>query len=419
MTPSSTKLGTRLVAGATILAATVFVPASVATRAEGAARVRAFTKAGGTGFAGDGGPAAAASLASPAGVASDATGDVAIADTDNCRVRYVPNRNVRAFGIAMRRGDIYTIAGSTCGSSGDGGPGTEARLSFPDDVAFDTEGDVLVADTGNNEIRKVSATTGSISLVAGTGVAGAGGDGRPATAAQLDGPEGIAVDAADDLYVADTNNCEVREVPGRVGVSAGALVSGHIRTIAGDGTCGDTGDGHDATRAELRAPADVAVDDHGDALIADTGNRLVREVAVVAGTNFGVAMSPGDIYTVVGSGTYNPYFGDGLPAVSDASSLSFPNGVALDTTGNLYVTDTYGRGVRVVPATGGTTFGMPTQADGVYTLAGAGPAESPTAGGTARDPLVYPARVAVDASGEVFVADVGNNSVELLEPPPG
>ena len=187
-----------------------------------------------------------------------------------------------------------------------------------------------------------------------------------------------------------------------------------IYRVAGDGTCGMRGDGGKATRAELLTPTDVAVDAHGNLLVSDTGNRLVREVASAAGTNFGVAMAAGDIYTVAGSGTYNPYFGDGLPAVSDASALSFPTGIALDAIGNLYVADTYGRGVRVVPVVPGTSFGITVQAGGMYTVAGAGPAESATAGGSARETVVYPSRLALDAAGDVFVADIGNNRVVML-----
>ena len=152
-----------------------------------------------------------------------------------------------------------------------------------------------------------------------------------------------------DLFIADTNNCRVREVPTRFGINERAAIAGDIYTVAGDGTCGDSGDNGAATNAELLTPADVAVDSHANLLIADTGNRRVREVAAVTGTNFGVAMSAGNIYTVGGSGSYSVYFGDGLPAASDAVSLNFPTGVALDAAGDLFVADAYGRAVREVP----------------------------------------------------------------------
>ena len=127
-------------------------------------------------------------------------------------------------------------------------------------------------------------------------------------------------------------------------------------------------------------------------------------------------MSAGNIYTVAGSGSYSVYFGDGLPAASDAVSLNFPTGVALDAAGDLFVADAYGRAVREIPASAGASFGINTQIGAAYTIAGAGPAESPTAGGTAHESVVYPSKLAVDASGRVYVADAGNNSVEMLAP---
>jgi secreted PhoX family phosphatase len=389
MTPSA-KLGTRLAAAAIIVAASTLATASVASDASGAARVTVVSGAGQPALTGDGGPAARATLASPAGVAVDAAG-VAIADTGNCRVRFVPNADGKGFGITMRKADIYTIAGSKCGASERSGPAISAELSFPAGVAFDTAGNLYIADTGNNAIRKVSAATGVMSTIA---------------AGELNGPSGIAVDPVGDLFIADTNNCRIREVS----------ASGAITTVAGNGSCGDAGDNGPASSAELLTPSDVAVDAHGNLIIADTGNRRVREVAAAAGTNLGIAMSAGNIYTVAGSGSYSVYFGDGLPAASDAVSLNFPTGVAVDAAGNLFVADAYGRAVREVPAVSGPSFGIDTQAGAAYTVAGAGPAESPTAGGTAHDGVVYPSKLAIDATGRVIVADTGNNTVEMLAP---
>ena len=403
MTPSS-KLGTRIAVGAIIAVSVAFASASIATRASGAARVSPVAGSGAPGSDGDGGPATQAKLSSPAGVAVDGVGDVIIVDTGNCRVREVPTAAGTNFGIRMRAKDIYTIAGSTCGSAANGGPATNAKLAFPTGVALDLVGDVFVADSGNNEVHMITVGTGAISTIAGPG--------------DLDGPTGVAMNAAGDLFIADTNNCRVREVPAANGTKFGmAMTSGHIYTIAGTGTCGYSGNGDLATRATLRTPTGVAVDAHGNVLIADTGNRVVREVATGPGTNFGVAMTADHIYTVAGSGTYNVYFGDGLPAASDASSISFPQGIAVDPAGDLYVADTYARAVRAIPTAPGTSFGLPTQANAVFTIAGAGPAESPTAGGTNHDGIVYPSSVAVDARGKVYVADTGSNSVEQLAGP--
>jgi sugar lactone lactonase YvrE len=377
MTPSA-KLGTRIAVGATIACTVMLGGATVATRASGAAKVTAV--------------AGSTALSGPRGVASDAAGDVAIADTGNCLVRLVPHADGTHFGIAMRAGHLYTVAGSSCGAAtpGDDGPALSAHLSFPSDVAFGPGGDLYVADTGNNMVRVISATTGKITT----------------RAADLYGPQGIAVDAKGSLFIADTNNCRVREVP----------VRGDIGTIAGNGTCGLADDGTPATKAALRTPGDVAVDAAGDVFVADTGNRVVREIPAAAGTNYGVAMQPGAIYTVAGSGTYNVYFGDGLPAASDASSIGFPDSIALDGAGNLFIADTYARAVREVPVAAGTSFGISTTPNAMFTIAGAGPTGSPTAGGTAHDDLVYPAGIAVDAAGNVIVADAGNNTVVRLTP---
>ena len=189
MTPSS-KLGTRVAVGAIIAASLTLTAAIIASGASGAARVTTIAGSGALGGQGDGGLATQATLSSPGGVAADAAGDVAIADTGNCRVRYVPTTDKTSFGITMHRGDIYTIAGSTCGSSGDNGPATHAQLSFPSDVAFDAAGDVYVADTGNNEVRMIAAQTGDISTRAGDGTTGFSGDTGLGTAAALDGPVG-------------------------------------------------------------------------------------------------------------------------------------------------------------------------------------------------------------------------------------
>src|SRR3954447_25080270 len=418
MTPSA-KLGTRIAVGATIASALVLATAGAATRASGAAKTTTVAGNVATGEAGGGGPASAATLASPHGVAADAAGNIAIADTGNCRVRFVAYADGTRFGMPMQRGRIYTIAGSTCGSASaaDDGPAARAHLSFPADVAFAPGGDVYVADTGNNMVRVVSAHTGLITTRAGTGHAGfstgpaLGFPVDPASTVDLDGPEGIGVDVRGDLFIADTNNCRVLEVPSRAGLSGRGPIPGDIYTLAGDGTCGPAHDDVNAIRAALRTPADVTVDGAGDVFVADTGNRVVREIPAVPGTEYGVAMDAFGIYTVAGSGTYNVYFGDGLPAASDASSIGFPNSVALDGAGNLFIADTYARAVREVPAAAGTSFGTAVQPAAVFTIAGAGPTGSSTAGGTAHDAIVYPSGITVDGSGSVLVADAGNNSV--------
>ncbi len=423
------KLGTRLGVLAIVVTAGASTVGPV-VGASGAARVATLGGTGRFGPFGDGGSAAEATFSSPAGLALDSANDVIVADTGNCSIREIAAAAGVHFGQSMRAHDVYLVAGSTCGASGDGARASHAQLAFPGDVAVDRAGDIIVADTGNHRIRMVAAAAGSrfgssltegdIYTLAGDGNAGFAGDGGPAASARLNGPQGLAVDAAGDVFIADTDNCRVREIPAADGRHFGIRMHAHdIYTVAGNGTCADAGDGRAAVDAALRTPGDVAVDAEGNLLIADTGNRVLREVAAVPGTNFGVAMKPGRIYLIAGSGTYNPYFGDGLPAVGDAASLSFPSRLTVDAAGDLFVTDTYARAIREIPAGSSTAFGTALSADAIYTVAGVGPADSATAAGTATDHLVYPSGVAVDRAGTVYASDLATNRVVALSGPPG
>ena len=262
---------------------------------------------GGWGFSGDSGPATSAQL-DPTGVAVDSAGNLYIADTGNDRVRKVSN------------GVITTVAGNgTPGFSGDNGPATSAQLFSPVGVAVDSVGNLYIADSVNNRIRKVS--NGVITTVAGNGTQGFNGDG-PATSAELYDPAGVAVDFAGNLYIADERNNRIREVS-----------NGVITTVAGNGTPGFSGDNGPATRAELYDPAGVAVDFAGNLYIADGRNNRIREV------------SNGLITTVAGNGTAG-YSGDNGPATS--AQLNFPSGVAVDSAGNVFITDEYNSSVRVL-----------------------------------------------------------------------
>ena len=277
---------------------------------------------GTAGYSGDNGPATAAELNYPNGVAVDAAGDLFIADTGNNVIREV----VKATG------DIITVAGNgTAGYSGDNGPATAAELNYPTGVAVDAAGDLFIADTGNNVIREVVKATGDIITVAGNGTAGYSGDNGPATAAELNCPDGVAVDAAGDLFIADTDNSVIREV---------VKATGDIITVAGNGTAGYSGDNGPATAAELDDPDGVAVDAAGDLFIADSDNNVIREVV----------KATGDIITVAGNGTAG-YSGDNGPAT--AAELNHPDGVAVDAAGDLFIADTGNNVIReVVKATG-------------------------------------------------------------------
>ncbi len=230
------------------------------------------TVAGPGNFSGDDGAATAAWLRAPAGVALDGSGNLYIADRDNRRIRKVD-----------AAGNITTVAGTgQCCYNGDGGAATEARLRNPYDVALDTAGNLYIADRNNQRIRKVDASSGVITTVAGDGTAGFGGDGGPAAEAQLRNPQGVALDAAGNLYIADRNNHCIRKVD----------AAGVITTVAGDGTAGYSGDGGPATAAQLRNPRGVAVDGSGNLYIADLDNHCIRKVDAA-----------GVIATVAGNGT--------------------------------------------------------------------------------------------------------------------
>jgi len=266
-----------------------------------------------SGYSGDGGVATNAQLQSPYGVAVDVTGNLFIVDLDNNRIRKVGTNGI-----------ITTVAGNgTFFYSGDGGAATNAALGWPWGVTVDTTGNVFIADHGNSRIRKVG-TNGIITTVVGNGTQGFSGDGGAATNAELNGPAGLAVDVTGNLFFADLYNNRIRMVG----------INGIVTTVAGNGTNGYSGDGGPATNAELYSPAAAAVDATGNLFIADNSNNRIRKV----GTN-------GIITTVVGNGTQG-YTGDGGSATN--GGLYYPEGVALDAIGNLFIADTFNGRIRKV-----------------------------------------------------------------------
>jgi trimeric autotransporter adhesin len=294
---------------------------------------------------------------------------------------FCAGRNPAIAQAISRVASINTVAGNgIAGYSGDNGPAGSAELNSPSGVAIDKAGNLYIADAANNVIRKVAPSTGIISTIAGNGTAGYIGNGGPATSAELHSPVGVALDGAGDVYVADQGNSVIREVS----------ASGTITTVVGNNAVGYSGDGGSATNATLYAPAGVAVDSSGNIYIADTGNNRVRMVNAT-----------GIITTIVGNGTAG-YSGDSGPATS--ATLNKPSALAEGSGGNLYVADTGNNVIREVNATGTIT-----------TVAGNGTAGYSGDGGPAVSAtLNSPYGLAIDGSGNLYIADSNNNVVRLV-----
>ena len=276
------------------------------------------SRVAGTGTAGsdgDDGLATEAQLREPTGVAVTASAGFLIADWGNSLVRAVSQAGV-----------ITRVAGTAkAGDSGDDGPATDAQLNSPRTIAVTADGGFLIADTGNNVIRAVSAA-GVITRVAGTGTAGNSGDDGPATDAQLSGPMGVAVTADGGFLIADTGNNVIRAVS----------AAGVITRVAGTGTAGNSGDDGAATDAQLGGPRGVGVTTGAGFLIADTNNNVIR------------AVSPAGVITrVAGTGTAGNSGDDG-PATDAA--LSGPTGVAATADGGFLIADCGNSAVRKVSA---------------------------------------------------------------------
>ena len=266
---------------------------------------------GSAGYDGDDGPAISAQLNTPEGLAIDGAGNLYIADCQNNVIRKVDTG-----------GTISTIAGSAHQNSGDPetvgdyGPATSAHLWLPTDVAVDGAGNLFIADSANNRIRKV-APDGTITTVAGNGTPGFSGDNGAAPSAQLDTPLGLTVDSAGTLYVADSRNNRIRRVD----------ASGNITSLVGNGSAGGAADGAAAIGAELSAPESVAIDAAGTLYIAshDCRTRKVTPDGLIA--------------TVVGAETCSK---SGDAGGGSSAQPHYPGGVAVDSAGNLYVADSSG-----------------------------------------------------------------------------
>ncbi|HEX3877382.1 MAG TPA: IPT/TIG domain-containing protein [Bryobacteraceae bacterium] len=332
-----------------------------------------------TGFAGDGGAALSANLNQPFAAVS-VGGNLYIADQVNNAIRVVNSS-----------GTISTFAGiEVAGYFGDNGKATDAELAQPSGIAVDSSGNLYISDTTNCLIRKVTASTGIITTIAGTpGTAGYGGDGGGAAGAFLLRPAGLAFDSAGNLYIADSGNNVIRKV---------TMSTGIITTYAGKFSNGGSysGDGAPAINAGLNVPVDVAIDSAGNLYIADSNSNVVRKVS----TNLIIS-------TVAGNGTPG-FSGDNNAVITPRlAQLSHPKGVAVDAAGNVYIADTLNSRIRVVTPNGAT----------IYTVAGSGAAAYYGDGAPALQAgLNHPAGLSFDGSGNLIIADTGNGVIRKLAP---
>jgi sugar lactone lactonase YvrE len=349
-----------------------FADGSSRIRKINAANTEIETLAGNGNYSGDGDAALNAQLKGPGGIAIDNSGNIFIADFGNHRVRKV----VKATG------NIETYVGTgNAGYSGDSGLASLATLRNPISLAIDNQGNLLIADQGNNVIRSVDAATKNITTIAGTGVAGFSGDNGDATLAKLYYPSAITLDENNNLFIADFVNYRIRKVSG---------INGKISTIAGNGTSGYSGDNGVATSAKISAVTGIAYY-NGNVYIADQGNNVIRQI-----DNSNI------ISNYAGNGT-SGYDGDGGDAIS--AQFSSPSGLTVDTEGNLYIADADNDVIRKVSVASGI----------ITTIAGTGATGYSGDGGQATAAnFNYPYQLAFSGTKQLYITDRNNNVIRSL-----
>ena len=412
-------------------------PWGLASTVSGDVYTIAGSSSGTSGHSGDGGLATSALLDSPIGLALDSSGDLFVADSGNNRIQEVSATTHTQFGISMTADHVYTVAGSasgTGGSSGDSGPAASALLSAPSGVTVDPSNDLLIADSGNNRLQFVlanscssscqwgisSTTADDIYTIAGSasGTAGSSGDSGAAASALLRDPSSVSLDGGGNLYVSDSGNNRVQFVAASSCSTScpwglASSTADDVYTIAGSasGTAGSTGDGGVATSALLDDPSGIAVDSSGDLYIADTGNDRLQELAAAAGSQWGQAMSAGDVYTITGSAGKAGFAGDG--GLASGALVDAPLGVAIDPTGNIDLVDSGNERVRQIAPT--TSHLLSSSIGDITTFAGNGTSGHAGDGAQATDAeFDSPNDVAVDAAGNVYVSDSLNNRIQEI-----
>lgn len=359
-----------------------------------AAMIYSIAGTGISGYSGDGGPATLAQINAPYSVVKDASGNVYFSDQANHMVRKI------AAGTSL----ISSTAGNGFyGYSGDGGPAASAELGYPTGLALD-HGILFIVDAANSTIRKVDLSSGIITTYAGNGTFLIQGDGGPATAAGIGGVTGIAVDASHNLYISEGAGVRVRQVNAATGI---------ISTIAGTGLSGYSGDGGPAISATFRATAGLAFDASGSLYIADSQNQLIRKITATNG-----AISPNSIISTVAgtppSSQYGyptgGYAGDGGPATS--ATLNSPFAVALDSSGNLFISDEFNSAIRKVTASGGNISTV--AGNGICSVLGG------DGGSATNSSICFPLGLSVDGSGTVIFVDLISRIREIVPaaPPP-
>ena len=308
----------------------------------------------------------------PSAIVFDPQGNLYLAETASHVIRKVAPTGI-----------ITTIAGTgTQGFSGDNGPAIKAQLDSPQGLVLDAANNLYIADTHNHRIRKITTSTGIITTIAGTGNPGFEGDSGPATLGHLNIPTALAIDSTGDLYIADTQNHRIRRIDATTGI---------ITTIAGTGTQGFSGDNGPATNATIDSPTGLAVDLKGNLYLADTHNHRVRRIDATTGT---IATIAGTTYGVGGDS-----------AQASAAALALPHGLTLDATGNLYIADTANHRIRRIDATTGTITTV--AGEGTQTFAGDnGPAANAS--------LDSPRTASLTSSGLLTFADTGNQRIRQI-----
>ena len=335
------------------------------------------------GFSGDAGPATSATLDSPQGLALDTKNNLYIADTHNHRIRK----------LNLTTGIITTIVGTgTPGFSGDTALATSAQLNLPTTLALDAANNLYLADTGNHRIRKITATTGIITTIAGTGTQGFSGDAGFATSAAIDSPTGLALDAQNNLYLADTHNHRIRKITATTGI---------ITTIAGTGTQGFSGDTTASTTATLALPHGITIDPAGNLYLADTQNHRIRRIDATTGI----------ITTVAGDGT-QAFAGDGGPAI--AASLDSPRAAAVSPSTLLTLADTGNQRIRQLEAAPAPSTAIQTIAGLGLTTPGALTLTAPSVIAYGTGQLTATLASNTDTTGAITFFDTTNNNTATL-----